>query len=96
MKKHEITKLQYDIEKYKTYYESEKEKREKAERELSQVRDQLSTALSINDREIINFREIIRWQINPETAKYPFRSSKDNRDDEPKNTYGLGGDKIFM
>ena len=28
-----------------------------------------------------NLLEIIRWQINPETAKYPFRSEKGQRED---------------
>lgn len=33
------------------------------------------------DRQITNLREVIRWQINPETAKYPFMPTKSERDE---------------
>lgn len=35
------------------------------------------------DRQVTNLMEIIRWQINPSTAKSPFMPTKDEREENP-------------
>ena len=39
----------------------------------------------ITERQIRDLMEIIRWQINPQTAKAPFMPTKDERDGNTRN-----------
>ncbi len=37
------------------------------------------------DKQVTNLMEVIRWQINPETAKSPFKATKNERDDNNRS-----------
>ncbi len=55
--------------------------RKKDENNVRNMCSELSRS-NDNQRQLL---EVIRWMINPETAKFPFRSDKDQRDERDCN-----------
>jgi hypothetical protein len=82
MKKREIEQLQRDLSDYKRWYEAEKIKTEKLEQVNTELSRDLTYMFDRHNNEIKNLREIIRWQINPQTAKHPFMAMNDNGEPE--------------
>lgn len=65
---------------YGKYKELEKEKNLRIENEMFSLKNESKEQAN----QIRNLLEIIRWQINPETAKFPFLVEKNQREDTRK------------
>ena len=80
-----IKKLEEELEEERNDARTVRNRLYETERELNSIRNDRAINLERNfEREIDlskNLLEIIRWMVNPETAKSPFNPTKDERDD---------------
>lgn len=65
---------------YKKFYDLDEERRRKENQNMCGLQEENGRI----KEQVLNLLEIIRWHINPETAKSPFTPTKDQRD-ERKN-----------
>jgi len=70
-----------------TYYQKWQELEEKLKKEKDSKMFDLSQENRRFEGLTFTLREIIRWQINPETAKFPFMPEKSQRDKRISRTY---------
>jgi len=71
MKLHEIQNLKYEKEKYEGWYKRETEKNKELEEKNRELTRSISELTRNSREEVENMKEIIRWHVNPESAKYP-------------------------
>jgi len=60
---------------YRNWQELERKKEKEERDKVFRLDEDIKQLTNLVD----TLREIIRWQINPETAKYPFRDEKSQR-----------------
>ena len=84
-----IKELENDLEHAKKsrddYYQNWKNLEAKYDKKFDERIGFLKDDVNRMNNTISTLREIIRWQINPETAKSPFMPTKEQRDDRVSN-----------
>ena len=70
-----------------TYYQKWQESEDKLKRENQAKIGAFELENSRYEDLTSTLREIIRWQINPETAKFPFMPEKSQRDEKGIRNY---------
>lgn len=70
---------------YKKYNEIDEEKKRKDNNFMLGLKEENNEL----KYQVKNLLEIIRWHINPDTAKSPFMASKEQRDDMSRNHNGI-------